>query len=205
MHDSDFYEIRKELCYPTKNGSIIVKHGVKTAVRCLKESLLRKTDKKKKTTKPRRQTLPAASMNNTQTQLTSPLISTTITTATPSLLTINEHKENLLKLLEIWCKDSEQNLKIERLKLIEGNDFHLNLNHSATGIEGHVLCQCKSKIVLSKKDRKVIMSNFYRHLRYSNCPLIKSLLKKQEENKKQQQQSPSIISLSLSLSLSTGP
>ena len=71
MDDPDFDEIRKELCYPTKNGSLIVKHGVKAAVRCLKESLLRKIDKKKKTTKPRRQTFPStAPINNTQTQLT---------------------------------------------------------------------------------------------------------------------------------------
>ena len=48
MDDPDFDEIRKELCYPTKNGLIIVKHGIKTAVRCLKESLLRQIDKKKR-------------------------------------------------------------------------------------------------------------------------------------------------------------
>ena len=63
--------------------------------------------------------------------------------------------------------NDEQNLKIEQLKLVEGNNFHLNLSQNVTDIEGYVLCQCKVKIMLSKKDGKVIMSNFYRHRRDS--------------------------------------
>ena len=92
--------------------------------------------------------------------------------------------------------NDEQNLKIEQLKLVEGNNFHLNLSQNVTDIEGYVLCQCKAKIMLSKKDEKVIMSNFYRHRRDSKCSLIKILLKKQEEKKKQPQQSSPVISLS---------
>ncbi|CAF1068711.1 unnamed protein product [Didymodactylos carnosus] len=191
IDDTELDAIRDEICYKLKSGGYVVKGGIQTSFRCFKEFLLKKTEEKMKQLKYKRKDTTTMTSPNTltQTQLTTTtILSQATTVSSPSSMTSEQHKQQLIELTKEWCNDSRDSFELKKLMLVEGNDYFLNVLDTGNVLEANVVCKCGIKTVLCKNVDKFTMSNYYRHLRNTKCSLLKNLKKKEEEEDLQQQQ-----------------
>ncbi|CAF0975179.1 unnamed protein product [Didymodactylos carnosus] len=176
IDDPELDEIREEICFKLKSGQYMVKGGIKTSFSCLKEYLLKKTEEKLNEPKKKRKTQSQSLLSNSnQTQLTSTQTTTTIP------LTANQYKRYLLNLIKQWCDDNKDNLQIDDLNLTDGDDFTSKVSTSSHGFEGTITCKCGITLVLPKTTDKILLPNYYRHLKDHNCKHVKDLQKKSKQ------------------------
>ncbi|CAF1509223.1 unnamed protein product, partial [Rotaria sp. Silwood1] len=191
-------DLKEELCFKLKDGSFIVRPGIKNSFGCLKtvmmkltEDKLKEQSKRKNPSTTTRTDLVSATINPLTTT-SSNLTSTTTNTSTEinvveplppstSQLSIDDHKQYLLNLLKQWFLHQKENLKLDKLDFTDGIDFHLNVLNNNNNINATIVCNCGILIKLPSKDGKIQLSNYYKHLRDSKCLHMKEKRKKNKQ------------------------
>ncbi|CAF1349562.1 unnamed protein product [Rotaria sp. Silwood1] len=113
---------------------------------------------------------------------TAPETNEVIPSPTPlSQVLLNDHKQYVLNLLKQWYSHNKEKLKLDNVDFTEGVDFHLNLININDDIDATILCNCGALTKLPKKDGKLQLSNFYKHLKDSKCLHMKEKKKKNKE------------------------
>ena len=180
--------LKKHVCSLLSDGSYVVKPGVQSGFKCLRDMLTRKTEREIQTdanSKPQAVitssiNTPLASAFVSVSSMTnvSPL-SQTATTVLPSSdgsTSITDHRRYLLNLLKQCCSIHKEDFSMDTLDLREGRDFNLNLSFDQNGdVESSVKCKCNCVIKLTSKNGKIQLCNFQKHLRMTNCSHVKSL------------------------------
>ena len=216
IDDNEVKLLKKHVCFLLSDGSFVVKPGVRTGFKCLRDILTKRTEEKLKqarTTKP--QVAPGDSMNASPSLLV-PIPPVTTIAPAPSLApvpsahsdtssSIFEHRKYFLDRLKRWCCDHQNDFSIDNFDLQDGEDFDLNVSLGSNGdVEAYVRCKCESRVNLSIKERKIQLSNFQKHLRATNCSHVRAMQKRDEEQRnKQTQQSIMVASPASATALSS--
>lgn len=173
-------DLKKSICFQLKDGSTVIKPGIVAGFKCFKEALINKREMIMKQMKKNKKPLFSSTAIDEQS-------SVALSPSNPTLLEISSqfssypdnstsisftlHKELLGQYINRWCQENKSNLGFVDLFLQdEGVDytsrFTLNDQHE---ISCEITCRCGVIIKLSKKDDRFQMSNFYKHLRQTNC------------------------------------
>ncbi|CAF1245692.1 unnamed protein product [Rotaria sordida] len=195
IDDEILEKLSKEICVKLKNNQFIVKPGIENSFKCLKQLLSKKTEEKLK--KKRKGQQRSTNLGNTISTQSSSFSSASISLSQPlsatnslSLLTLDEHRQYLLNLIQQWCIDNKSSLQLNQLELKEGVDFTFFFLTVNDGLEATVECKCGSKISLGKNLDKIQLSNFYKHLKDTKCSNIMALKKKEEKHIQQSVMNP---------------
>jgi len=216
------------MCFLLLDGTLVVKPGIKTGFKCLRDLLTKKTEEKLKHTRNTKtqstiavqfniltspssvSTPPATTATSqttaiSQTKTTSTLQAITTSTSSHNLssISITEHRKYVLDSLKQWCLNHKNEFMIDTFDLKEGKDFILNVIYNENnGFEANIKCNCSRVIILSIKNGKIQLSNFQKYLRMTSCSYIKAMKEKNEEQKKLKlQQTTSISSSSTAVTL----
>ncbi|CAF0908239.1 unnamed protein product [Didymodactylos carnosus] len=156
----EFDDLKKELCFRLRDGTSLIKPGIRSSFECLKKLMLKIGEEK--TTEQSKRKFQRTNMIQAPTNtLTSSTSSTSLiqanTTQTSSRssseLSLDNHKQYLLNLMEKWCQLNKENLSMNDFDLIDGVDFHLNLVNNNNEIDANVVCICEVMTKLAKKKR----------------------------------------------------
>ena len=188
--DDDLKLLKKHVCFLLSDGSYIVKPGVRSGFKCLRDLLTQITEQKLKQirsgkaralpansakTPPASTFIPISSANDA-----SPPIQTIPTSSvrSDSPMTITDHRRYVLNLLKQWCSNHADELSLSTLDLKEGKDFNLYVSFDEDDdLQSSVKCKCNRSITLTIKNGRIQLCNFQKHLRTTNCAHIKSLQK----------------------------
>ena len=188
IDDDDLKMLKKHVCFLLSDGSYVVKPGVQSGFRCLRDLLTKKTEEKLKQI---RSSKPQAPMNNstntppvfTVASVSSfddvsppPMTAPTALLKSDGTMTITDHRRYLLHLLKQWCSSRKDDLSVAILDLKEGKDFNLNVSYDQNGdLQSNIKCKCNRSITLTIKNGRIQLCNFQKHLRKTNCSHMKSL------------------------------
>ena len=188
IDDDDLKMLKKHVCFLLSNGLYVVKHGVQSGFKCLRDMLTRKSEEKFKqlrNSKPQAamtssiNTPPASGFVSVSSLTNVSPLSQTTTTVLPSseqTMSITDHRRYSLNLLKQWCSTHTEEFSLQTLDLREGRDFNLNVSFGQNGdVESSVKCKCNCVIRLTSKNGKIQLCNFQKHLRMTNCSHVKSL------------------------------
>ncbi|CAF3565499.1 unnamed protein product [Rotaria socialis] len=193
IDDEVLEQMSQEICIKLKNSQVIVKPGIENCLKCLKNLLLRKIEEEMKKMKLKGKQQFMTFANTTPVQ--SIALSTSISASSTSLLTtpcspsiIDEHRQYLLKLIHQWCIDNRAILELNELELKEDVDFNFAFSNINNALEINIQCKCGSKLILGKNAGKFQLSNYYKHLKDTNCLHIKALKKRFHDQAQSQKQ-----------------
>ncbi|CAF2639590.1 unnamed protein product [Rotaria sp. Silwood2] len=193
IDDEVLEQLSQEVCIKLKNNQLIVKPGVKNGFKCLKELLFKKIEEETKKIKLKGKQQLTTLVNTIPAQLIS--LSSSISTSSQSLLTsscssliIDEHRQYLLNLIHQWCIDNKEGFQLNELELKEDVDFNFVFSNINNVLEVNIQCKCGSKLILGKNVEKFQLSNYYKHLKDTNCSHINALKKKYQDQTQSQQQ-----------------
>jgi hypothetical protein len=160
IDDYDLNLLKNKMCFLLYDGSFVVKPGVITGFKCLRELLTKKTEEKLKHSRNTKTQLPTAPPINILTSPPSFLTSSITTTISTSQATttsapqqsatttapqqspptslshaspstsISEHRKYLLNLLKQWCFNHKNDFNLDSFDLNEGKDFILYVIHN---------------------------------------------------------------------------
>ncbi|CAF3009036.1 unnamed protein product [Rotaria sp. Silwood2] len=183
-------DIKKKTCFQLQDKSFVIKPGVESSIKYLKELLLAKNNEhlKQLTTKITPSTRTIISKRSTQ-SLSSSSNNTITTTSTVTLeqsvpMSTDEHKQYVLQKITEWCDSNKENLSLVNLDLKENEHFTLTIKNSNTSLEGLIKCKCGVITTLATKDERFVLSNFYKHLQTNKCSMMKIIRREDQENKK---------------------
>ena len=190
IDDDDLKLLKKHVCFLLSDGSYVVKPGVQSGFKCLRDLLTKKTEEKLKQVRSSRPQAPLNNSTNTPTVSTfvsvspfddvspQPQMAPTAVFRSDGAMTIIDHRRYVLNLLKQWCSSHRDDLSVATLDLKEGKDFNLNVSFDQNGdLQSSVKCKCNRSITLTIKNGKIQLCNFQKHLRMTNCSHIKSMKK----------------------------
>lgn len=197
--DQDLEQLQDQLCFKLKNGKLLIKPGVISGFRSLKDTLQKRfndqsTKSKKNQRKPQLLNMNLSSLDSSTD--TAPSITQTI--PVHKTLSLSDHKEHVLRLIKKWCFENQEHFEIKGFNLVENVDFTLNINFDQNNdVIANMKCSCGKLILLGKNDHKIQVSNFYKHVQSTGCLHIKSMKKTARDLETVQQQSSApIVTLS---------
>ena len=190
IDDDELELLKDQLCFRLKNDKFMIKPGVVSGFRSLKEALSKRLIEESKRPKKKQQ---LQATNNIH---SSSLFSLTPTTQTeaPDLSSLTDQKAYLLRLIKKWCSDNKENFGLQTFELSDDVDFTINIDYDeASNFKASMKCKCGKIISLCAYDNKVQLSNYYKHLHSLGCDLMKEIRKAEKErrlsdNQAQQQQ-----------------
>ena len=208
-------ELKKAICFRLTDGSTVVKPGIMAGFKCFKEALVTKREMVMKQIK--RAKRPAYT-TTTNEQSPPPLASTTPTpmatssqSSSPEASFSNSlafHKEFIIQSVNRWCEENKSLLGFSDRNLADaGADFTSRFTwNDQHEINCDIACRCGITIKLTSKDDRFQLSNFYKHLRQTNCThlsRLKELQQKQSSNASTHRTSatPSAIGTSSSITI----
>jgi hypothetical protein len=177
VDDIEVHLLKKHVCFSLSNGSFVVKPGIRTGFKCLRDILTKKTEEKLKQARAMKpHVTPGNSTNSSAESLVSTppvaIIALELSLASVSFApnltstSIIEHERYFINRLKRWCSDYADDFSIDGFNLQEGKNFFLNVSVHVNGdVEATVRCKCESRIHLPIKERKIQLSNFRKHLR----------------------------------------
>ncbi|CAF1082926.1 unnamed protein product [Didymodactylos carnosus] len=178
-------DIQTRVCFRLKDNTYMVKPGIVAGVEDFVETLrakdreyLKKIEQQRK--KSQREANNDKSANINQTPPSQPLtanssagsslalLSTDNSPSTPTkaLLSINDCKQSINEFIEKWCKSHTPGILLH-----ESNDYTLFVKESNV----HLKCNCGIEMTLpfQRKTKTFQISSFYRHIKQTNCSVIK--------------------------------
>ncbi|CAF2007723.1 unnamed protein product [Rotaria magnacalcarata] len=188
VDDDELESLKNELCFRLKNQKLLIKPGVISGFRSLKDALKKRINEASTQTKKKRQ--------KSLTCNSSSVSSLPTTRTEPNRLSLSEHKEYVLKFIKRWCSENKENFGLENFDLTENVDFIFNIEFDENSdVKASIKCKCSKLVLLGKNDNKIQVSNYYKHLQSTACDHMKQI-KDVERNLKsiqQQQQQQSSI------------
>ena len=196
--DEDLEKLQDQLCFKLKNDKLLIKPGVVSGFRSLRDALQKRIDDQSAISKKKK--------NQQQHQLSDVNLSTVnslsdptpnVSRATPvhKKLSISDHKEYVVRLIKNWCSENKEHFELESFDLVENVDYTLNIELDQNNdVTASMKCKCGKSISLGKNDRKIQVSNYYKHLQSTGCFHMKSMKKAlRHVTAVQQQQSSTLI------------
>ena len=179
-------DIKKETCFRLQDNSFVIKPGIESSIKYLKELLLAKNNECSKQLKAKMKS--SARITDFTHSAQSPSSSSiTFTTITPILnatqpikMSIDEHKKYVLEKITEWCNNNKENLLLQDFDLKENEHFILKITHGNTDLEGLIRCKCGVKTTLPTKDGRFVLSNFYKHIQTVKCSMMKIIRRKDQ-------------------------
>ncbi|CAF2116358.1 unnamed protein product [Rotaria magnacalcarata] len=196
IDDEELETLKDELSFKLKNKKFLLKPGVISGFRSLKEALKRKVDEQLTKSKGRKQQHQQQLFSTSSSSIYSLVPAAPAPTQAPSTsnpLSLAEHRTHVLKLITKWCSDNKENFDLENFELEENVDFILNIDFDEhTNVKASIKCKCNKVILLGKNDNKIQVSNYYKHLQSNGCDHMKNIKKLARKlTLSQQQQRPS--------------
>ena len=209
IEDEDLEKLKDQLCFKLKNQKLLIKPGVVSGFRTLKNALQKRLNEQLTKSKRKQSqlhelfnsnssslsssttiTLPAAQPATAPSSSEVPPPPQALQTKTVSKeLPVSEHKEYVLRLIGKWCSENKENLNLEFFNLEENVDFTLNIDLDMdNNVTATIKCKCKKLISLGKNDTKVQVSNYYKHLQSKGCDHMNNIRKAARDSKSSQQQ-----------------
>ncbi|CAF2121939.1 unnamed protein product [Rotaria magnacalcarata] len=166
------------------DGSFVIKTGVKTGFKCLRDLLTKKAEEKLKQSKnAKAQPQTTATFNI----LSSSSSSSVSSFSTPSITTISSPPQATVSPPPQTTVSplSDEEFNLDTFDLENGKDFFLNFFYNNKNeLEASVKCKCGRLITLTLKSGNIQLSNFHKHLRMTSCNHIKTMKKTYEEQRK---------------------
>jgi hypothetical protein len=208
IDDIEVNLLKKHVCFSLSEGSFVVKPGIRTSFKCLRDILTKKIEQKLKQTRAMKphvttgnatDSSPSSLVSTLPVAIIAPKLSLASISFAPNLTStsIIEHKRYFIDRSKRWCSDYEDDFSIDGFNLQEREDFFLNVSVHVNGdVEATVRCKCESGINLPIKQRKIQLSNFQKYLRATHRTHMRAMQKKNEEQRdKQTQESTNVPSL----------
>ena len=180
IEDEELDKLKEKLSFKLKNKKILIKPGVISGFRSLRDALRKKADQQlAKSKKRQRRQQQSSNVNPSSVPLSVITASTTGLPTTRSAtitkkLSPPEHRAHVLKLINKWCSENKENFGLETLSLEENVDFMLNIElDENSDVKGSIKCRCNRLISLGKNDNKIQLSNYYKHLQSKGCDHMK--------------------------------
>ena len=181
-------DIKKETCFRLQDNSFVIKPGIESSIKYLKELLLAKNNGSLKQLKTKMKSSARITdfTHSTQSPSSSSITFTTTTpilnTTQPIKMSIDEHKKYVLEKITEWCNNNKENLLLQDFDLKENEHFILKITHGNTDLEGLIRCKCGVTTTLPTKDGRFVLSNFYKHIQTVKCSMMKIIRRKDQQN-----------------------
>ncbi|CAF1534019.1 unnamed protein product [Adineta steineri] len=187
IDDHELESLKEQLCFKLKNEKYLIKPGVVSGFRSLKEDLKIKHDELLK--QPVEKQRQRQQLSNVDSSSLCSLAPTTQTTTKPTSLSISEHKEYIVRFINKWCCDNKENVGIEAFNLAQDVDYTINIDgDQISDINASIKCKCGRLIMLGKNNNKIQVSNYYKHLLSIACDHMKKIKQAANDNRSKQQQ-----------------
>lgn len=192
VDDEELDELKQQLCFRLKNERFLIKPGVLSGFRSLKEALKNKLTQQGKNQKKRQQH--QSLLFDTNGSMVSTRMDTNNSTTAPSVtMSLGQHRKYIVELIQKWCKDNKENFNFTNFQLEEDVDFTLNIESNRNSIENaSIKCKCGRLISLAMNQDKIQISNYYKHLQSTACTLMKELRNAERRKELEEQQRPII-------------
>ena len=172
-----------QISFKLKNNIFLIKPGVISEFRWLKDALKRKFNEQTTKSKARKQQYQREFFSTNSLSMYSLVPSAPAIIQAPSVsntcgLSLAEHKADVLKLIRKWCLDNKENFDIEHFDLEENVDFILNIDFDENiDVRASIRHKCNKLMSLDKNDNKIQVSNYYKHLKSNGCDHMKNVKK----------------------------
>jgi hypothetical protein len=210
IDDDDLEKLQDQLCFKLKNDKLLIKPGVISGFRSLRDALQKRindqsTKSKKNQQKHQSSDTNLSSLNSlpdmnlsSLNSLSDPASSIPQAKAVHKKLSLFDHKEHVLRLIKKWCFENKEHFDIQDFDLVEDVDFTLNIDFDQNNdVIANMKCKCGKLISLGKNDSKIQVSNYYKHVQSKGCLHIRSMKKVAKDlTAVEQQSSTPIVSLS---------
>ncbi|CAF2821641.1 unnamed protein product [Rotaria sp. Silwood2] len=171
IEDEELDTLKEQLCFKMKKDKYLIKPGLKHP----------------KKNKQQQSNLNVSSISSLELPVQEKRISS---------LSLSDHKTHVLKLINKRCNENKENLNLQNFQLEEDIDFTLNIDvDQNSDVKASIKCKCGKIIALCNNDKKIQMSNYYKHLQSIGCTHMREIKKAAKEIIVEQQQ-PSTISVS---------
>jgi hypothetical protein len=201
IEDAELEKLKDELTFKLKNQKFLVKPGIISGFRSLKDALEKKLNEQLKKSKKKQQQQQQLFNFNSST-MSSLTTTTAQVTTVPDTLSLSDHKAYVLEFIRKWCSENKENFNLDNFNLEEGVDFQLNIDFDENfDVKARVKCKCSKLISLSKNNNKIQVSNYYKHLQSKGCDHMKNIKKAARDLRsiqQQQQQSSTPVTLTSS-------
>ncbi|CAF2064635.1 unnamed protein product [Rotaria magnacalcarata] len=188
VEDDELENLKSQLCFKLKNQKLLIKPGVISGFRSLKDALKKRVNEALTRTKKK-------SFNFNPSSISS-LPTTIATRPLPNRLSLSEHKEYVLKFINKWCLENKENFELENFDLEENVDFIVNIElDENSDVRASIKCKCNKLILLGKNDNKIQVSNYYKHLQSIACDHMQQIKNAARNLKSIQQQQSSIAGI----------
>ena len=175
-------ELKKRICFHTKNNGFVIKEGFKCGVQDFIHLLktkstdyLKRSKKFKSSSKFLSQNTfnPIISSADTHNQSSSIL---PLTTALTTVITLDSTSSIVY---EKWISDSIDNYckkEFDNIILLNNVDYTIKFTQSAVDTHTQIKCNCGSIITLNYRPEKSSfqLSAFYKHVKHSHCLMMKT-------------------------------
>lgn len=194
VDDQELDQLKETLCFKLKNERFLIKPGVLSGFRSLREALKNKLVHQEKN--PKRKQQPSTSINTNGGMIPPqklPTVSTT-TKAAAVPMSFGEHRSYVSNLINKWCEDNKENFDLSTFRLEEGVDFTLSVELEGNSVgNASIKCKCRKIVSLGKNDDKIQVSNYYKHLQSAGCGLMKELKNAEKQMELEEQQEENIL------------
>jgi hypothetical protein len=208
IEDDELQQLKEKLSFKSKNKKVLIKPGVISAFRSLRQGLKDKADQQlAQSKKKQRRQLHLSNINPVSLSLPVMNVPGTNRSTVANRLSLVEHKAHVQKLISKWCSENKDHLGFDSFNLEENIDFILNIEFDENSIvKGNIKCKCNKSISLGNNDDKLQISNFYKHLQSAGCDHMKNMKKNARiSNSIQQQQQQQQSSMSVPFASSSPP
>ena len=184
IDDEDVEKLKHKLCFKLKNKSFIIKPGVISGFRTLREALIKKADKHIAQSKSQRKQRQNLSSANPPVVLLEDVNNQSKAQTSTNDLSLDKHKEHVKKLITKWCIENKEQFNLEEFCLEDNVDYTINLEFDENlDVKGSIKCKCTKLISLARNGTKLQVSNFYKHLLCTSCEHMKSLKRNVKKSK----------------------
>ena len=174
LNCKELVDIKKRLCFVTDSNEFVVKAGIKAGINALVTTLKEKNNQQIKSIKGTR----SSSQNHRADFRPSNEVPGRVSTdvladrrTIPSRpLTIHEHDQAVAIAIERYCQN-----QFDDITLKNGIDYSIHLDSSAGYISGKITCGCRKsiKIYFKSTTHSFQLSAYFKHLRASQCTMMK--------------------------------
>lgn len=188
VEGDEFNDLKNDLCFRLRDGSFLVKPGIRSSFECLKKLILKKAEERTKEKRKQKSQQKAESQISTDASKSSSVSVSSIqipsvesNSIASSESVFNTEKSYLLKLIDKWCQSNKEGLNLDDFRLVDGVDFHVNLLENKNEIEGNIVCKCGVMTRLPRCNSQLQLSNYYKHLKGTKCSFMKEVKKRNKE------------------------
>ena len=165
IDDDGLKKLQEQLCFKLKNDKLLIKPGVISGFRSLKDVLQKRLNCQLKKSKKNQVPYELSDINLSSPNLLSDP-APTVPQATPvhKKLSLSDHEEHVLRLIKKWCFENKEHFDIDNFDLVKDVDFKLNIYLDQNNdVTCSIKCKCGKLISLRKNDSKIQVSNYYKH------------------------------------------